>query len=50
MSPSKLDELPTGFEKFFHVRAFGDRKVNPKSRLTIKTPNTRADFRRASSF
>ena len=49
MSPLNLDALPISFEDFFHVRAFGDKKVYPKSRLTIKTPNTRADFRRTTS-
>jgi len=50
MSPLFLDALPISFEDFFHVRAFGDKKVYPKSRLKIKTPNTRADFRRTTSF
>lgn len=45
-----MDALPISFEDFFHVRAFGDKKVYPKSRLKIKTPDIRADFRRAISY
>ena len=41
-----MGSLPISFEIFFHIRAYGDKEVYPKSRLRNKTPILGADFRK----